>query len=222
MVRLFPTECLNEILENLEEDINSLHSCLLVNRLWCEISVRILWRDNWKYSIKYRRRYPPHANMTLGIIATTFDTLIACLPNESKELFHKYGIFISMPTSNPPTFNYPSFCKVLSIDMIGHMVDEVLKRFPYNNTPNTSLCKKDRDCLIMEEMVKMFMNQISSLKKLTYVLRFYQFSIPNNVTFTYIPGWLTDLSELHCSSNVNSKFFYQLSQKCHNLQSLVI
>ena len=37
-----PVECLNNIVEYLEEDKPSLHSCLLVNRLWCEISVRIV------------------------------------------------------------------------------------------------------------------------------------------------------------------------------------
>jgi len=41
------TDCLNEIFEHLEDanDVTSLYSCLLVNRLWCKISVRFLWRD---------------------------------------------------------------------------------------------------------------------------------------------------------------------------------
>src|SRR5204863_4293737 len=48
-----PTDCLNEIFENLDDDKITLHSCLLVSRLWCKISVRILWRDIWgfKYDI---------------------------------------------------------------------------------------------------------------------------------------------------------------------------
>jgi hypothetical protein len=37
-----PADCLNEIFENLENEILTLHSCLLVNRLWCEVSIRIL------------------------------------------------------------------------------------------------------------------------------------------------------------------------------------
>ena len=35
-------DCLNEIFEYLEEDKITLHSCLLVSRLYCEIAVRIL------------------------------------------------------------------------------------------------------------------------------------------------------------------------------------
>ncbi|PKC04940.1 hypothetical protein RhiirA5_421565 [Rhizophagus irregularis] len=44
-------DCLHEILENLENDITTLHSCLSVNRLLCEISVRILWRVVVEYSV---------------------------------------------------------------------------------------------------------------------------------------------------------------------------
>src|SRR6185295_18913647 len=110
-----PVDCLNEIFENLEEDKITLHTCLLVNRLWCETSVRILWGDIWKfiYSISGE-----HQSKVMSII---FNTLISCLPNESKELLHKNGIFISTSTSKSPLFNYAAFCKILSINGIGHM-----------------------------------------------------------------------------------------------------
>src|SRR5947209_1997084 len=94
-----PTDCLNEIFEYLEEDKVTLRSCLLVNRLWCEVSVRILWRSIRNYN-----------------------TLIACLPDESKEILSKNGIIIS--TSKSPMFNYASFCKVLSVYQVS---SELLK-----------------------------------------------------------------------------------------------
>jgi len=62
-------ECLDEIFEYLANDKNTLYSCLLVNRLWCGVSVRILWRSVWNYG-----------------------TLINCLPNESKEILHRNKI----------------------------------------------------------------------------------------------------------------------------------
>src|ERR1051325_6431982 len=89
-------DCLYGIFEYLEKDKVTLRSCLLVNRLWCEISVRILWRNIRNYN-----------------------TLIACLPNESKENLHKDGIITSTSTPRPPMFNYATFCKILSI----HQVD---------------------------------------------------------------------------------------------------
>jgi len=59
-----PYECLSEIFEHLEND--ALRSCLLVNHFWCEVSVPILWTSIQNYR-----------------------TLIACLPNESKEILNK-------------------------------------------------------------------------------------------------------------------------------------
>src|SRR5438270_9754813 len=91
MSQLFE-DCLNEIVEYLEEDKVTLRSCLLVNRLWCEVSVRILWRSIRNYN-----------------------TLIACLPNDSKDILLKNGIITSTSASKSPMFNYASFCKFLSV-----------------------------------------------------------------------------------------------------------
>ena len=103
-----PADCLNNIFEFLEWKKNTLYSCLLVNRLWCEISVRILWRnvlDN---------------ELPKGI----FNTLFAFLSDESKELLHENGIVIS--TLKSPLFNYISFCNVLSITAIDEAIDDFL------------------------------------------------------------------------------------------------
>ena len=99
-------DCLSEILQYLDDDIPTLHSFLLVNRLWCKISVRILWRNIW--SINFHR--------SLGVGTSILSTLISCLPNESKELLYENKIFISTLTSKPPLFNYAAFCKVLLMD----------------------------------------------------------------------------------------------------------
>src|SRR6266540_4976462 len=48
----FPIECLEEIFNNLEKNISSLHSCLLVNRTWCKLIVPILWRWPFFMNIK--------------------------------------------------------------------------------------------------------------------------------------------------------------------------
>src|SRR5438876_11720017 len=90
-----PADCFNEIFEYLKEDKITLHSCLLVNQLWCKVSVRILWTSVLNY-----------------------DTLIACLPNESKEILYNYRIITPTPASKPPLFNYIKFIKILEIDNI--------------------------------------------------------------------------------------------------------
>src|SRR5436190_18146438 len=88
-------DCLYEIFEYLEDDKVTLRSCLLVNHLWSEVSVRILWRSIRNYN-----------------------TLIACLPNESKEILYREGIITSTLASKPPMFNYVSFCRYLSTDLV--------------------------------------------------------------------------------------------------------
>src|SRR2546421_2486104 len=98
-----PIDCLDEIFEHLEEDKVTLRSCLLVNRLWCEISVRILWRSIRNYN-----------------------TLIACLPNDSREILFKNGITTSTSAQRPPMFNYASFCKVLSINQFNSKIERQL------------------------------------------------------------------------------------------------
>src|SRR6266498_2369195 len=118
---------------------------MLVNRLWCKISVRILWRNIWNI---WRNilNFDVHATSTLS-------TLIACLPNESKVLLYKNNIFIPTPTSNPPLFNYPSFCKVLSIYEICKIVDKVLGNELYNVLGLiNSLNSKERNCLVINEV----------------------------------------------------------------------
>src|SRR3990170_5722792 len=97
-------DCLNKIFEYLGEEKETLRSCLLVNRLWCEVSVRILW-----------------------INIRNYNTLIVCLPNESKEILYENGIIISTSTSNPPMFNYSSFCKILSVYQIKIEIGKLLK-----------------------------------------------------------------------------------------------
>ena len=132
-----PADCLNEIFEYLED--LDLHSCLLVCRLWCEVSVRILWRTIQNYN-----------------------TLIACLPNKSKEILHQNEIIISTSTSKPPLFNYVTFIKNLSISEIRRKIRriEILQN-----------CDNNEEILVTQEVFKMFMNQIS-LKSLVFCFGF--------------------------------------------------
>ncbi|UZO14345.1 uncharacterized protein OCT59_005805 [Rhizophagus irregularis] len=145
MISTLPTYCLNRIFEFLEEDKATLHSCLLVSRLWCRISVEILWRNIW--------------NFKWFNLAEIIRTLIICLPKESKDFLINNGI-TSIPISKPSLFNYASFCKVLSIPYL--LIDD----FPHFHI----LTANSKNYLITQEILKMFMNQISSLKKNGFLL----------------------------------------------------
>src|ERR1043166_9662068 len=110
----------------------TLRSCLLVCRFWCKVSVPILWKTIQSYN-----------------------TLIACLPNESKEVLYKNEMIVTTLTSNPLLFNYVSFIEKFSIEEI----KDNLKKHQLINFDNVK-------CMIMlQEVFKMFMNQ-TSLKSL--------------------------------------------------------
>ncbi|PKY40226.1 hypothetical protein RhiirA4_453550 [Rhizophagus irregularis] len=193
-----PADCLKEILEYLEKDKASLHSCLLVNRLWCEISVRILWRNIWTINpVGYEHR------MKMG--TSILNMLITCLPNKSKKYLHEKGILNSTQISRTSLFDYASFCKVLSVHGIIRMIADIFKNQKH----------------LEEEIMKMFMKK-SSLKKLTY---YTNNSNTINLSFLHYSkakDCLTKLSKLSCNSNVKFSFFHKLSQICFNIQSLTI
>ncbi|GBC02747.1 hypothetical protein RclHR1_00480004 [Rhizophagus clarus] len=190
-----PAECLNEILEYFKEDQKTLRSCLLVNRLLCKISVRLLWRDVWDYNI------------------SNYDTLITCLPNKSKEILSKNGIITSI--TKYPMFNYASFCKVLSINRIYNKVEQLLLSKKHIVSRNLN----EKTLIVAQEICKLFMNQVRSLTELGF------YGHTSEVILTSYPGakdCLKNLSELNCSSNISSEFLYQLSEICHSIKSLNI
>ncbi|RIA79530.1 hypothetical protein C1645_840491 [Glomus cerebriforme] len=183
-------DCLSEIFKYLEKDIIALHSCLLVNTVWCGVSVRILWSNVKNYN------------------ALTFNTLITCLPDKSKKMLYKKKI-IPVSTSKQPIFNYPSYCRVLSIHHIYYRIKEISL---------LTNCNKER--IIKQEIFKLFMKQIPSLKKL-----YFHLDIPETKFISY-PGakdCLKNLSKLNCiSHNISETSYQKLAQICHNIQSIKI
>ncbi|GBB95204.1 hypothetical protein RclHR1_00250002 [Rhizophagus clarus] len=231
MSRKLLPDCLNNIFEFLEDDKGTLYSCLLVNRLWCNLSVRILWRKN----ICDLRHNSIKSSKVLG-------TLISCLSNESKNLLYENKIFIPTPTIRTPLFDYASFCKFISIDEIYLMIENFQEGSVNDNSDNDHDDNNNNDndynsdnddgddnnndkdlILIAQEIIKMFMKRIPSLKKLNYNLNSNE--INHQIPFIEFPGarnCLTNLSELNCNSNIHSEFFYQMSKICHSIQSLTI
>jgi hypothetical protein len=188
-------DCLEEIFELLEDDKATLYSCLLVNRLWCKVSVRILWKDIWNGQSTQTLK-------STQSLQKAIRTLFDCLPKEHH--LHKNGTVI---TSNT-LFNYASFCKVFSINKINQYFDTLVRH-------STNKRKS-----YIQEILGKFMSQITSLNKLSYHLD--QSKTPNNISITGTMDCLTDLLVLECDTDIHSEFFYQLSQVCHNIKSLHI
>ncbi|PKY13550.1 hypothetical protein RhiirB3_465480 [Rhizophagus irregularis] len=212
MSRQLPIDCVNEIFKCLENDKNTLFSCLFVNRHYCKFAVRILWKNIWDIRYEYR----PYVTISL------ISTLITCLPKKSKEFLRKKGMFINISSQKPPLFNYPSFCRIISVNTINEMIQNILVYKQLIITSGDSYYDKYLLSLLLQEILKMFMEQIPSLKSLKYFLKT---KSTNCLEFIYSPEakvCLYSLTELGFYSDIHSEFFYHLSHICQNIQSLSI
>jgi hypothetical protein len=98
------------IFEELEIDSKSLFSCLMVNKLWCETVVPILWRNPWRYNIKYR-------NKTYLFIIITF-----YLSDNTKEFLIEQGIQLPLASYQSLFFDYLSYCRSINIKTINRII----------------------------------------------------------------------------------------------------
>src|SRR2546421_8867183 len=90
------------IIEELRNDRKSLHSCLLVDRTWCEITIPLLWKNPWKF-------YPIDSAESILL----FNVILSHLSEEPRENLKQFDLFAV--AHQQPLFNYISFCKYLNL-----------------------------------------------------------------------------------------------------------
>src|SRR2546423_14004728 len=90
------------VIEGLQNDRKSLHSSLLVDRTWCEITIPLLWKNPWKFC---------PINSTESILL--FNVILSHLSEESRENLKQFDLFAV--TQQQPLLNYISFCRYLNL-----------------------------------------------------------------------------------------------------------
>ncbi|KAF0470320.1 hypothetical protein F8M41_025388 [Gigaspora margarita] len=132
-------ELMEKILNNLNNEIDSLYSCALVSRYWCKIAIPILWQDPFSVEEKY-------SIIPKYISSLSEDTLKECGLNEkfSKTLF-----------------DYAKFLKVLDLDRLECMVKQwnCMEYFDYFKLVNWTN-------LIVNSLLKLFIESGATLHKL--------------------------------------------------------
>ena len=116
------------LFKELQSDSKSLFSCSLVNRLWCETAIQILWRNPWCYEndINYQKK------------GSLYHIIISSLPNNVKEFLTNQGIKL-FPTSTSYQsflFDYLSFCRSINMKVmkvIKNIVSLVLLQLMINS-----------------------------------------------------------------------------------------
>jgi hypothetical protein len=93
----------------------------------------------------------------------------------------------------------------------------MIQRFPYIASRGFGFNK----ILLLQELLKMLKSKISSMITLDY---YSGYDVDNYIVCSPETKvcLITNLTELWCRSNICSNFFYQLSQICNNIQSLII
>jgi hypothetical protein len=145
-------ETMCPILDNIRYDTKSLHSCMIVNRTWCHLTVPILWRAPFK-----ERR---------SSLITTF---IRCLDNTSKE---KLKLFKGFPLEalKKPTFDYMYYLRELHYPTLFDSV----KSWCEEQYLNVYIDEDEDFCLIpsttiLDMLIGRFMSKANHLTNLSIV-----------------------------------------------------
>src|SRR5438477_10290924 len=98
------SEISSHIIQNLRNNVSTLHSLTLVNRFWCRLAIPLLWED--PFSIKCRE------NLSSHFIYIYFSFLSDDEKMKTK-FYSKFNKFDFDSNLHEPLFNYLSFIKTI-------------------------------------------------------------------------------------------------------------
>src|ERR1044072_379977 len=184
------------LFEELQGDSKSLFSCLLVNRLWCETAIPILWRNPWRYNdiVYYQNQ------------GSLYHVIISSLPNDVKEFLANHGtqLFPTSTSYQSLLFDYLSFCKSINMRFIRNIIS-----FRFTSTYE--------QFILQQEIYRLFMNKFTELRYLDMGSIEHQiFSFPKAKTC------LDSLCVLRCDTSIDSIYFYGLACICKHIQRFII
>ncbi|CAG8591329.1 13301_t:CDS:1 [Acaulospora morrowiae] len=203
-----PPSCLREIINISKGDLKTLHSCMFVNRQWCEIAVEIFWRNLWSY--RYHVGFLDGAHYFWKVVLRT---LISCLPNESKDFLNANGVTIPWSSYNrSPLYDYPSYCNSLDCFAVSNMIESALWEALQNDRPRRFLYIQH---LMEQEICKLFISRCGTISNVTL----------DYIPIPYFPGagtCFSQLSVLYCHTAVPEMLFYAMAQICKSIQKMFI
>ncbi|CAG8647298.1 11991_t:CDS:1 [Racocetra fulgida] len=109
---MLPSDCIEEIIKNLDNDRSSLYSWTLVNRSWCQYATALLWSH-------------PFSNLNLiddqDAGHFLIRTYLSCLSDEARQILEDEGHVLS---KSKPLFDYPSYFKELHIGILQNALEQ--------------------------------------------------------------------------------------------------
>ncbi|GBC00716.1 hypothetical protein RclHR1_03950012 [Rhizophagus clarus] len=185
------------IFKELHYDKRTLYSCLLVNKIWCETTISILWNDPWKYL--FGRNYAKGLDFILKE-SLLLDLIISHLSDEKINNIMSQGIFFTSYNlyKKPLLFNYINFCKHLNLKAIDELVSDSGMR------------------IIYDDLIHLFINENATFTHL-YIHENFDYQIQ------LIPGaehCITKVDFLSCHTNITDNVLYGLIKICKSIKKL--
>ncbi|EXX61867.1 hypothetical protein RirG_167140 [Rhizophagus irregularis DAOM 197198w] len=142
-------ELINGIIQYFHHDYKTLHSCILINRLWCHLAIPLLWEN--PFSIECPKNYH------------FIEIYLHNLNDGDKTKLNKYGINNDLIPSNT-LFNYSSFIQHLNTRKIINSI----KNWE-NAVSRTSTTKVQNLKFINRSLYQIFIENVVNLHSLEVV-----------------------------------------------------
>ncbi|RIB30874.1 hypothetical protein C2G38_2052434 [Gigaspora rosea] len=207
---ILPSDCIEEILKNLDNDRPSLYSWTLVNRSWCQYATALLWS---------------HPFSSLNLVDDQdaghllIRTYLTCLPDEAQQTLEEEGHILQ---KSKPLFDYPSYFKELHIGCL----QNALELWWAKNT-DYRLRKKANFTTLEGLIFEMLINKSSGLRFLDCESRSSRYNMTDCTLFSGIQKAVAKIYELRINcSNVDqgqlTNLLSTIIESSQNIQQLVI
>ncbi|GBB89112.1 hypothetical protein RclHR1_01580013 [Rhizophagus clarus] len=164
----------------------------MVNRLWCETVIPVLWKNPWSYNINY------HNKNSLYSVITSY------LTDDIKEFLIRREILLLPISHQSLLFDYLSFCRNFDIDTLNAIIS-----IGTSDLYNQFLLQQEIYYLLMRKCLELKYLNIRSIKHQIFY-------------FPEAEARLESLCELKCDTSIDSSYFYGLARICHYIQRLII
>jgi hypothetical protein len=161
-----PADCIYEIFQYIH-DLKTLYSCITLNQIFCQVTVRILWSNPFKYTQDKDKK------------SIIFRTYFSCLDDHEKEqittFFNKSVTVSDFPK---PFINYPSYLQEFEVAEIQKSMRIFLRQYypvvPTENRINSIVR------ILNPFMEKLLFNDQNNIRYVSVDLNDYQISIEKN------------------------------------------
>jgi hypothetical protein len=180
------------ISKKLKNDSISLYSCLLINKIWCEVAIPILWK------------IPGKIPLTKTAESILFNVILSHLSEDSRDILKKQGIDdLFIEAYQPPLFNYVNFWRHLDLKLLDDMI-------------NLSNIKESNKNIIMDKLLKLFINKNTKFISLfiPYGFKYQTHSI------SWAEQCFSSLKFLHCD-NKNKNIVEELATIARSIKKLI-